>query len=95
MFHQDKKLTGKIKVKLRQLFLQSEYRNVVIRRCRVDRGKYKCELCGNIFSMKDINVHHTIPIHLSEDWNEYIELLFCSPEHLLAICKSCHEKEHV
>ena len=44
---------------------------------------------------KDIQVDHDIPvidpIKGFEDWNIFVERLFCDPENLKLLCKPCHK----
>ena len=89
-----KKIDARIKNTLRRLFLQSEYHSDIIKRCKVSRGNYRCEKCGEIFKAKELQVHHIKEINLSEDWNEYIDLLFCKSDLLKAVCKPCHKELH-
>ncbi|MCC8069817.1 MAG: HNH endonuclease [Ruminococcus sp.] len=44
---------------------------------------YTCELCGKIAT----NVHHKIPIQL--DWSKCLDY-----NNLMALCVSCHNKQH-
>ena len=83
-------LTGK----LRSASLLWPARQDVYDRIRVERGKYKCEICEEIFKRKEIDIDHVEPVIDIQigfiDWNTYIENLFCEADNLQGICKSCH-----
>jgi 5-methylcytosine-specific restriction endonuclease McrA len=55
---------------------------------------YLCALCEAEFTSKDIEVDHITPIIDPEigfvSWDSFIKNLFCSKEHLQALCKECH-----
>lgn len=87
-------IDSKIKLVLRKLFLQSKLRNEKINLQKISRGIYQCELCKNSFKKTELQVHHKIEITNSQDWNEYIKLLFCELEDLQVLCKECHKKQH-
>lgn len=61
---------------------------------RVERGKYKCAICGGIFGPKEINRDHIEPVEDPHtgfiDWNTYISRLFCGAEGIQIICKADH-----
>lgn len=54
-----------------------------------------CAKCGLCFKRKEVQVDHIQPVvpidRPVQDWNEYIERLFCSPENLQVLCKPCHQ----
>lgn len=66
---------NKIKIALRRLFLTSSERYEVIKRCKVSRGNYKCEICNNIFKRNELEVHHVDEINTFIDWNIYIKII--------------------
>ncbi len=55
----------------------------------------KCESCDELFeSEKDINRDHKVPVvDISgfENWDIYLNSLFCSSDNIQIICKPCHE----
>lgn len=57
------------------------------------RIKIKCAHCGNIFRPDEIHMDHiepVIPVTGWDDWNGYIERLFCDVDGYQALCKQCH-----
>lgn len=50
--------------------------------------KYKCAACGNWFKGTDVAVDHISPVILNgfEDWNVFIERLFCGEDNLQVLC---------
>ena len=90
----DGKTTGRIKASLRRLFLTSGHHSDIIKRARIARGIYKCERCGTEGKAKDLHVHHKVEVQTATCWNSYVTILFCEPEGLEAICKTCHKEEH-
>lgn len=58
---------------------------------------YVCGVCKGEFDAKNINIHHKVDcgsLKSFEDLSGFAERLFCEKEHLIAICSSCHDKEH-
>ena len=84
------KYDSRIKLVLRKLFLQSDLRSSKLKEARVQRGKYVCVECGELFDIKSVQVHHINEVKEANDYNEYIELLFCDPDDLMVVCKNCH-----
>jgi hypothetical protein len=66
---------------------------------RVERGKYKCEICSNIVGRKDITLDHietVVPLtgfpmlpSGKEDWSTYIERMFVDESGWQVICRVC------
>ena len=55
---------------------------------------YRCELCSNEFTQKDMEVDHIKPVVDPKKgfttWDDFIDRLFCEKQNLQAICKPCH-----
>lgn len=68
-------------------------RSECIKRNRVGIGKYKCEMCGSIVGAKEFtidHIEHVVPIETGFDnWDGFINRLFCETEGFQLICKSC------
>lgn len=62
---------------------------------RVERGKYKCNICQNIVGRKDIKVDHVIPVVDPTlgfvDWNTYIARMFAEDGGFQVLCDTCHD----
>lgn len=56
---------------------------------------YKCASCGEEFAGKDVAVDHIDPVvdpeKGFEDWNTFIERLYCDKDNLQVLCKTCHD----
>lgn len=81
--------------KLRRLSFMWPPRNEAKKLARVERGKYKCNICQNIFGPKEVVLDHIIPVVNPEDgWQDFgvfIESLFCKVEGFQTICIKCHD----
>lgn len=86
-----------VKGVLRRASLSWPARAECIRLARVDRGQYKCAMCGEIFKQKEIQVDHINPVVDAVDgftgWDDYITSLFCDVENLAAVCRNCHDSK--
>jgi len=93
----DWKLFDRVKAALRNLSYKTPIRQIVLKRARTERGKYKCELCGAIKKTSEIVVDHIepiVPVTGFDNWDGLIERLFCLPEGLQVICKKpCHAEK--
>jgi 5-methylcytosine-specific restriction endonuclease McrA len=88
-----------VRAALRRVWLYLPDRRLVLARCRVSRGVYRCENpeCAKLVGPKLIQVDHIIPatplegIKKPEDWGIFIKnLLYCGVNMLMGICKECH-----
>lgn len=70
-------------------------RNAVLKRARVERGIYKCELCLKLVDRHDISLDHKSPVVDPTvgfvDWQVYIDRMYCEESGYQAICGSCHD----
>jgi len=58
---------------------------------------YKCEKCFELFSDKEVAVHHKIPagsLKSFEDLPNFCRRLFVEKQGLILLCDNCHSKEH-
>ncbi len=55
---------------------------------------FRCQLCGEEFTQKDMEVDHikpvVDPVKGFQTWDIFIDRLFCEANNLQAICKPCH-----
>jgi 5-methylcytosine-specific restriction endonuclease McrA len=82
--------------KLRRLSYQWPPRNEAKKLARVERGKYKCAICCNIFGPKEIVLDHNIPVVPLEgfqDLGHFVESLFCSVDNYNTLCIPCHNSK--
>jgi 5-methylcytosine-specific restriction endonuclease McrA len=63
---------------------------------------YKCESCTGLFKPNEIEIDHVIPLGpapgsknapVGLTWTTFISRLFCGPENLQALCKTCHRQK--
>jgi len=55
-----------------------------------------CDCCGEGFALKDgqLEVDHIVEIGpFKNDWNDFIDRMFCSQDNLQALCFVCHSKK--
>lgn len=77
---------------LRRLSSRWPPRYITKTEARVARGKYRCNNCkGEDFGPKEIQIDHIVPVGSFDDWNTFINNLFCPKENLQALCLTCHE----
>lgn len=66
---------------------------------RVERGKYRCSNCQQIFRDKDVELDHKEPVISVEkgfvDWNEFIDRLFVEQSEYNVLCIPCHTKKSI
>lgn len=65
-------------------------------RARVSRGVYRCAHCTDHFGRKEIHKDHikpVVPLTGWDDWNGFINRLFCTADDLQILCKACHKKK--
>jgi len=81
--------------KIRRISYQWPPRKEAIKKARIERGRYRCNICEGTFGPKEIQLDHVEPVVGEEDgfidWNIYLERLFCSEEGFQVLCKPCHE----
>jgi hypothetical protein len=62
---------------------------------RVERGRYKCASCEDLFGPKEVDLDHRYPVIDPKvgftTWDDYINRLFCGAEDFDVLCKACHE----
>lgn len=80
--------------KVRRLSYQWPPRKEAIKKARLERGIYLCNICQGKFGPKEIQLDHIEPVIHEEDgfidWNNYLERLFCAEEGFQVLCKPCH-----
>jgi 5-methylcytosine-specific restriction endonuclease McrA len=86
-----------LKKYLRKISKYWPERTTVYHRCKVAKGKYKCESCEKIYKQLELQIDHLEPVIDVKtgfiDWNTYISRLFCDSKGLQALCKECHNKK--
>lgn len=72
---------------------QGKYKNELTGRMA---EHYKCNICKNNFTSKDVEVDHispVVPLSGWISWDNFISSLFCTNSNLQVICKTCHKKK--
>lgn len=89
---------SRLRSSIRREWMWSELRKQALSLARIGRGKYKCSTCRSIVGPKEIEINHKQKVTPDQglnqgiDWGIFIErLLYCKPEGLEALCKSCHK----
>jgi hypothetical protein len=85
-----------VKHVLRSASLRWWARNQALTDARIERGLYKCAMCGDSFKRKDVQIDHIEPvIDIKEGFttfDSYIErLLPEDPSSFQICCVACHE----
>jgi 5-methylcytosine-specific restriction endonuclease McrA len=81
----------------RKIWSYSPLRRSIKQRTRVSIVKgietFRCEKCRKL--VENIEIDHINPIVDPEvgfqDWNTYLNRMFCDPSNLQGICNSCHK----
>lgn len=64
---------------------------------RVERGKYKCAHCEDLFGPKEVDLDHIDPVVNPKTgfttWDDYINRLYPPAEGWAVLCKQCHENK--
>lgn len=90
----DNKEKRKVINHLRKLSRMWPAKNDAKRNGKVGYGKYKCKYCGIVDGPNELQVDHinpVVPITGWDDWNGYIDRLFCPAEDMQVLCKPCHQ----
>jgi 5-methylcytosine-specific restriction endonuclease McrA len=70
-------------------------RNEALVAARVERGKYLCSGCQDLFGPKEVALDHIVPVVDPKvgftTWDDYIARLFCEKEGFQILCNSCHD----
>lgn len=80
--------------KLRRLSYMWPPRNEAKKLARVERGKYKCAKCNNIFGPKEVVLDHinpVVPVTGFEDLGAFVESLFCEAKDFQVLCIKDHD----
>lgn len=59
--------------------------------------EFQCQKCREWFIGRETNVHHKVPCGALTSYTDlpnFVERLFCEPDRLELICKTCHKCEH-
>lgn len=84
---------------LRRLSYRTPMRAAAMTAARIERGKYRCASCKQIFGRKSIAVDHVHPVVNPKTgfvgFDDYIKRLFCPSSGLQILCNdgktSCHK----
>lgn len=82
---------------LRQAFKRYPSKNQCKKDARVERGKYKCAACKELFKEAECEVDHresVVPLDKAgkdQSMDEYVDRLFVEADMLDCLCKTCHK----
>ena len=66
-------------------------------RSKRDAVQYQCMVCNLWVSSTDIAVDHIDPVISVEDgfqdWNVFVQRLFCDASNLQTVCSTCHQEK--
>lgn len=66
---------------------------------RVERNKYKCGICGELKTNKEVQLDHKEPVINPEtgfvDWNDFVERMFPDLDGWQLLCSECHEAKSI
>jgi 5-methylcytosine-specific restriction endonuclease McrA len=69
-------------------------RNDALVAARVERGKYKCASCEDLFGPREVQIDHIFPVIDPKvgftTFDDYIVRLFCDTEKFQILCTQCH-----
>jgi 5-methylcytosine-specific restriction endonuclease McrA len=88
------KLQSWLVQRLRRISYAWPDRQKAYQNARVERGRYKCAICDNIFGPKEVQLDHIVPVidpHQGfTDWDDYIKRMFVDVSGFQVLCKGCH-----
>lgn len=80
---------------LRRASYRHPGRYLALKRSHIGRNQYKCELCANIVTRKEISLDHIHPVvDPTKGWENldiYAERMFVDETGYQAICDTCHD----
>lgn len=85
------------KNELRKAFKRWPAAYLVKLQARVERGKYKCALCQELFKDKEMEIEHRDPVvpvdkaGKDQSLDEYVDRLLVEVDKLDYVCKNCHK----
>jgi len=84
-----------VKGVLRSASFRWRPRGEALKLARVERGKYKCASCQDLFGPKEIILDHIDPVVDPKvgftGWDSYIERLFCDVDGFQVLCNTCSD----
>lgn len=65
-----------------------------MRRVKVDTNQYRCEKCGKVFKLREVQVDHKSPCVPTSGWDSlqgFASRLYCPSDELQVLCQdNCH-----
>lgn len=79
---------------LRRGTFKFPFRNEAMKLAKVEYGRYKCNICQQVYWRREVVVDHVEPVVDVEgfvDWNTYIPRMFpCDVNKFQILCLQCH-----
>lgn len=91
---ENKKLKNYIVSVLRSASIRYPSRSEAMKRARVERGLYRCNMCEGLFKRQQIILDHINPCVPITGWYNlegFCERLFCEPEGFQVLCCTCSD----
>lgn len=63
---------------------------------------FRCAVCQKLFKPTELEIDHITPVGPAPGtrnapdnltWEQFLEKMFCGPENLQCVCKTCHRKK--
>lgn len=74
-------------------------RNEAMVDARVERGKYLCKMCGELFGPKQVILDHIEPVIDPKkgftNWDDFINRLYCPKEGFQVLCHACSDAKTI
>jgi 5-methylcytosine-specific restriction endonuclease McrA len=64
-----------------------------LKRARIARNEYICNICKGVFGRREVQKDHIEPVVPTTGWrsfDDFIERLYCKVENIQIACKQCH-----
>ena len=81
---------------LRRASYRMPERNQALKKARIARNTYVCNICKETFPRKQIQLDHVepcIPVEGTNDFNVIIDRMFCASEGYQCLCIFCHKEK--
>lgn len=88
-----------VKQVLRRASYKWPARGQAIKEARIERGRYECNRCQEVFGPRDIQADHIDPVVDPSigfvSWDSYILRLLVGREGWQVLCRGCHDRKTI
>jgi hypothetical protein len=81
---------------LRRVSRFDKRRTLVMQKYRIRRGHYYCAACNKVKNTREVILDHIqpiVPVTGWDNWDNYIERLFCDECGYQLLCEECHREK--